>query len=77
MRAIWKGPFQPVQMLNPVLDLKDDILNFLEAIIAESNPELIKSGYEFIQSLNQYADDFDLSNTKEFFEICLLCSEEN
>ena len=54
----------------PILDLKTDIENFLEAIDPEPNSELYQTGYQFTKLLNELHQLYTMEFTVEHMESC-------
>lgn len=59
----------------PILDLREDVLNFLEAIEAEPGSELNKTGYKFARLLNELHDTYQMEFAIEHMESCFHCPE--
>ena len=62
-------------MHDPILELREDILNFIDATVEDTDNEIARVGYQFARLIKEYAEQQSLMDTKEFFEICLAMSE--
>jgi hypothetical protein len=62
-------------MHDPIMELREDVLNFIDATVEGSDSEIARVGYRFARLIKEYAEEQSLMDTKEFFEICLAMSE--
>jgi hypothetical protein len=54
----------------PILELRTDVLNFLEAIDPEPTSELNTTGHKFAELLNQLHEMYQMEYTIEHMESC-------
>jgi hypothetical protein len=55
---------------HPILSLRDDVLNFLEAIDAEPGSDINKIGYKFARLLKELHDTYAMEYAIEYIESC-------
>ncbi len=67
---------QPASIMHdPIMELREDVLNFIDATVEGTDSEIARVGYRFARLIKEYAEEQSLMDTKEFFEICLAMSE--
>ena len=54
----------------PILELRQDVLNFLEAIEPEPGSDLNETGYKFTRLLNELHDLYQMEYAIEHMESC-------
>lgn len=55
---------------HPIMQLRDDVLNFLEAIDAEPGSEINKAGFKFARTLKELHQLYMMEFTIEHMESC-------
>lgn len=61
---------------HPILQLKQDVSNFLEAVDPEPGSQLHDVGHQFSQLLQQLHDYYVMEYAIEHMELCFAMSEE-
>jgi hypothetical protein len=64
-----------IEASTPILVLRQDVLNFLEAIDPQPNSELNITGYKFAMLLNELNDSYQMEYAIEHMESCFHCPE--
>ena len=55
------------------MQLRDDVLNFMEAIDAPPNSEINKTGFSFARLLEQLHEAYQMEYTIDLMESCFHC----
>lgn len=60
---------------HPIMQLRDDILNFMEAIDAETGSEINKIGFRFARLLKELYETYEMEYAIEHMESCFHCPD--
>lgn len=61
------------QHVHPIMQLRDDVLNFMEAIDAQPGSEINKTGFKFARLLKELHDTYEMEYAIEHMESCFHC----
>lgn len=56
--------------MHPIMQLRDDVLNFMEAIDAQPGSEINKTGFKFARLLKELHETYEMEFTIEHMESC-------
>jgi|688.fasta_scaffold1000595_1 hypothetical protein len=65
------------QGTHPIMQLHDDISNFLEAIDPQPGSEIFETGFKFIRLLNELHETYVMEYAVEHMESCFHCPSAN
>lgn len=63
-------------MFDPIMELREDILNFIDATADGSDNEIARVGYLFARLIKEYAEECALDDARDFFEHCLAATSK-
>jgi hypothetical protein len=63
-------------MHDPIMELREDILNFIDATVEGTDSEIARVGHRFARLIKEYAEECALDDARDFFEHCLAATNE-
>lgn len=60
---------------HPIMQLRDDVLNFLEAVDAQPGSEINKTGFKFARLLKELHETYQIEFALEHIESCFYCPD--